>query len=166
MKFEHMIKKILKFKAIGLSIFGKKTKMLPNRLVNLRLPLLRFSQAINIRRTEQRAKHAGAENDNPVNYTSSPAHSHKSYDTFFPQQKYDRPWYQPISVLVSTAAFLIYFLVLREENDLDDRVQRSLYEHFPSMEESQLKTYIDYEKEKGGNVDMHEKRLSEFKNKK
>lgn len=54
-----------------------------------------------------------------------------------------RPTYSPYIVHVSLAVFLIYFLYLREENDIDDLLKRDLYDHF-GEEASRLKKAYDY----------------------
>lgn len=50
----------------------------------------------------------------------------------------DAPWYQMYSVVFSTAIFLIYFCVLREESDVDLELEKSLYDRVPGLEETQL----------------------------
>lgn len=54
-----------------------------------------------------------------------------------------RATYSPYIVNFSLAVFLIYFLYLREENDIDDLFKRDLYDHF-GEEASRLKKAYDY----------------------
>lgn len=54
-----------------------------------------------------------------------------------------RPEYSPYIVHVSLMAFLIYFCMLREENDIDDLLKRDLFDHF-GEEASRLKKAYDY----------------------
>lgn len=54
-----------------------------------------------------------------------------------------RPTYSPYIVQVSLIVFLIYFLCLREENDIDELLGRDLYDHF-GEEASRLKKAYDY----------------------
>lgn len=54
-----------------------------------------------------------------------------------------RPKYSPWIVHFSLASFLIYFCILREENDVDELLKRDLYDHF-GEEASRLKKAFDY----------------------
>lgn len=54
-----------------------------------------------------------------------------------------RPEYSPYIVHVSLMVFLIYFCMLREENDIDDLLKRDLFDHF-GEEASRLKKAYDY----------------------
>lgn len=54
-----------------------------------------------------------------------------------------RATYSPYIVNFSLAVFLIYFLYLREENEIDDLFKRDLYDHF-GEEASRLKRAYDY----------------------
>ena len=94
----------------------------------------------------------------PIKYTSSRAHEHDPYETFLSRNK-DRPWYQPYVVIASTSAFLLYFLFLREENDLDEELKKSLYEIIPGLEEEDLKAKLDNAKNMGIENKNLEKRL-------
>lgn len=51
---------------------------------------------------------------------------------------YETPWYQRFVVIGSTAIFMIYFFILREENDIDRKLERSLFESVPGLEETQM----------------------------
>lgn len=53
------------------------------------------------------------------------------------------PEYSPYIVSLSLAAFLTYFCILREENDIDDLLRRDLFDHF-GEEASRLKKAYDY----------------------
>ena len=43
-----------------------------------------------------------------------------------------------ISMLLSIVVFMCYFCILREENDVDRRMERPLYTHVPAMEKQVL----------------------------
>merc|ERR1711976_429754 len=60
--------------------------------------------------------------DTPLKYSKSAAADFSTLDDLKGEIP-DAPWYQPISVTISLAAFLVYFLMLREENDLDASIQ-------------------------------------------
>lgn len=51
--------------------------------------------------------------------------------------------YKAYIVSASLAVFMIYFCILREPNDLDDAMDRDLYDHF-GPEASRLKKAYDY----------------------
>lgn len=75
----------------------------------------------------------------PIKYVGSQAHAFQSKlgrsgAGSFP----DAPWYQMYSVVFSTAIFLIYFCVLREESDVDLELEKNLYDRVPGLEEAQL----------------------------
>lgn len=71
--------------------------------------------------------------DKPVPYLSSQAANWKAEHARIPPSK-DVSWITPYSVTISTAAFLIYFLILREENDIDDIIYRPLPETVKGIE--------------------------------
>ncbi|KAK7111489.1 uncharacterized protein [Littorina saxatilis] len=72
------------------------------------------------------------------------------------------PWYQTISISISLGAFLIYFLVLREENDLDVELNYSLFERVPQLEEHQVKLALDYFRRQGKDTRELQERLAEI----
>ena len=69
--------------------------------------------------------------DKPYKYSTSDARYHSSLDTFAPVPKNPPPWYQRYSITISMAVFLVYFGILREENDLD----AALYEASPVLKD-------------------------------
>lgn len=72
------------------------------------------------------------------------------------------PWYQPFSVVGSVALFLIYFCLLREENDMDREFDKTLYDRIKGLEKAQLLQSYKYNKEHGKSVADIEKRLKEI----
>uniref|UniRef100_A0A1Q3FF17 Putative conserved plasma membrane protein n=1 Tax=Culex tarsalis TaxID=7177 RepID=A0A1Q3FF17_CULTA len=88
-------------------------------------------------------------NDKPLQYFNSPASRWRAEHTRSGQDNQDMPWYQPYVVIASMAVFLLYFCVLREENDIDRSLEKSLYEHIPGLEEKQLVVSYHYNKENG-----------------
>ena len=101
----------------------------------------------------------------PVKYSTSKAGSWQTVDTFSPPPK-DMPWYQPYSVILSIVAFLVYFGILREENDIDQELSKTLYERMPGLEEHQLKESIKFNTEKGKDTTALKARLAELRNEK
>jgi hypothetical protein len=59
------------------------------------------------------------------------------------------PDIQPFVVVSSVAAFLIYFLYLREENDIDEEMKKPLWEKVPGLERQQLEMLLKYNAEHG-----------------
>lgn len=98
--------------------------------------------------------------DEPVKFSTSSARSHSAYETFL--IKRNAPWYQSYVVLGCTSAFLLYFLVLREENDLDEEIGKSLFERIPGLEEKDLLAKISNAKSLGMDSKPFEKRLKEI----
>ncbi|XP_023952754.1 uncharacterized protein LOC112056551 [Bicyclus anynana] len=72
------------------------------------------------------------------------------------------PWYQPYSVVGSVAVFLIYFCILREENDVDKEFTKTLYERIKGLEKQQLLQSYKFNKENGLSVAEIEMRLQEI----
>lgn len=63
----------------------------------------------------------------------------------------DVPWFQTYVVCGSVAIFLIYFCILREENDVDLELEKSLYDRVPGLEHTQL--VINYKYNRENNID-------------
>ncbi|OQR78705.1 hypothetical protein BIW11_06233 [Tropilaelaps mercedesae] len=85
-----------------------------------------------------KSKSSAADNiDEPVVYSTSKASQWKARQTFRPPQRVqDMPSAQPISVLISMGAFMLYFFVLREENDVDEMLYRPLNETIPGIDKT------------------------------
>jgi len=111
--------------------------------------------------TKESGRDDAGEKESPVRYTTSKAHEHSPFDTFLYKNKF--PWYQPAVVLVSTSVFLIYFCVLREENDIDDELSRSLYEKIPGLEEKSIQGQINSAKQLGKDTSFLEKHLRDVR---
>lgn len=84
--------------------------------------------------------------DEPIKYFGSEAAKWKAYQTrsgsIHPNK--DRLWYQPYVVMASLIVFMVYFCILREENDVDGELVKSLYDRVDGMEEMQLKIVHRY----------------------
>lgn len=72
------------------------------------------------------------EDDKPYQYTTSNAAKWKAAQSFRAPEN-DAPPAQRWSVVASIAAFLIYFCILREENDLDQHLARPITETIPEL---------------------------------
>jgi hypothetical protein len=71
-------------------------------------------------------------------------------------------WYQPLVVVTSVAVFLIYFCILREENDIDRDLEISLYDRVDGLEATDLTLSYRYNKKRGLDVTALEKRMREL----
>uniref|UniRef100_A0A8D8Y3I3 Uncharacterized protein n=1 Tax=Cacopsylla melanoneura TaxID=428564 RepID=A0A8D8Y3I3_9HEMI len=67
----------------------------------------------------------------------------------------DTPWYQSIAVVGSVAVFLIYFCVLREENDIDIELDKNLYDRVEGLEVTNLNVARKYFLEQGNSLEVN-----------
>ncbi|CAH0719612.1 unnamed protein product, partial [Brenthis ino] len=98
----------------------------------------------------------------PVKFSTSEAARRQMPSVFRNKKVESMPWYQPYSVVGSIAVFLIYFCVLREENDVDLEFDKTLYDRIKGLEKEQLLQSYRYNKEQGKSVTEIEKRLQEI----
>lgn len=98
----------------------------------------------------------------PLPYFGSPAERYRGAESRQGYTEYGWPSYQPYVINGSIAIFLIYFCVLREENDIDEKLGGNLYDHVPDMELVQLKRGYIYNQENNLSNDGIEKRLKEL----
>jgi len=96
-------------------------------------------------------------------YTKSAAGKWKSFDTFTlpPEAQRARPKAEPFVVSITVSIFLIYFLWLREENDVDLEMDKPLYERLPTLERAQLKAQIRRNEREGLDNEFLQQRLQE-----
>lgn len=98
----------------------------------------------------------------PIKFSTSQAAKRKLAVPIYQKKSETMPWYQPYSVVGSVAAFLIYFCVLREENDVDTEFTKTLYDRIKGLEKEQLLQSYRYNKENGKSVEDIERRLREI----
>lgn len=84
--------------------------------------------------------------DAPVKFSETQARHWKAKTTRMGAEN-TRLWYEPYVILTSITVFMIYFTILREENDIDEELGRSLYSRIDGLEEHQLKLSLAYNKE-------------------
>uniref|UniRef100_A0A182JJ20 Uncharacterized protein n=1 Tax=Anopheles atroparvus TaxID=41427 RepID=A0A182JJ20_ANOAO len=101
-------------------------------------------------------------NNEPIKYFGSQASRWTAQRSRSGPKGQDIPWFQPYVVNFSVAIFLIYFCILREENDIDEGLGRSLFEHVPGLEEQQLIVSYHYNKENGLSTIDIERRMKEL----
>jgi len=67
-----------------------------------------------------------------------------------------------LSFYISLAVFMIYFMVLRQENDIDEELSKPLWQRLPSLEEQVLHERIILGKSKGDDVTKYELRYNQL----
>lgn len=108
-------------------------------------------------------KTAVEQDDKPIKYFGSQAASWSARQSHHNPNIGDEVWYQPLVISGSLAIFLIYFCILREENDVDAKLDMSLYDRIEGLEELQLEASIKYNKGNGLSTLELEKRLKELR---
>lgn len=103
--------------------------------------------------------------DAPVKFSSTAARQWKAKSTRVGYER-SRLWYEPYVILGSISIFLIYFGILREENDVDEELKRSLYTRIQGLEEHQLRVSLDYNREHNLDTTAIVKRLEELEKEK
>ena len=98
-------------------------------------------------------KGASDVNDEPVKFSQSKA---KDHVTFIRKSKSHPATAR--SLLISMTVFLLYFCVLREENDLDEKIEAMF-----SLEELDVLRAIEYARVAGRDTTELEKRLDELR---
>jgi len=101
--------------------------------------------------------------DQPVKFSTSGANKHRAYDSFYRES--NAPWYQVHCVTGSLAVFLLYFCVFREENDLDEYVNESIWDKVPQLKEQDLVQKISKGKKLGTDVSELVEELKELRQK-
>jgi len=86
--------------------------------------------------------------DKPIKFTTSKASQWTAKDTHGGGND-DMPRLQPLVVSLSVGIFLLYFCVLREENDIDEVMKIPLWERVPGLERKQLEVVLQYNEEHG-----------------
>jgi len=88
--------------------------------------------------------------DKPIKFSTSKAALWKASDTHGGGSgKDDMPRFQPLVISLSVGVFLLYFLYLREENDIDEMMKQPLWERVPGLERKQLEVLLQYNEEHG-----------------
>lgn len=99
--------------------------------------------------------------DEPIKYSTSEAAKWKAIYSTSGESYYETPKIQSTVVVFSLTAFMVYFCILREENDLDEWM-RDLEKTMPlQVEEAQLRAEIENCKKKGLDIKLLESRLKE-----
>ncbi|CAH1100047.1 unnamed protein product [Psylliodes chrysocephalus] len=101
----------------------------------------------------------------PIKFSASPASKYKARST---RTGYYEPrlWYEPYVIMTSISVFLVYFMFLREENDIDEDLGRNLYSRIEGLEELQLRQSLEYNLAHGKESAAIVKRLKEIEEEK
>ncbi|KAK0162090.1 hypothetical protein PV327_008455 [Microctonus hyperodae] len=77
--------------------------------------------------------------DQPIKYSTSPAALWTAENSQSGTNNDDIPDCQPPIAIISTATFLIYFVLLREPNDIDEMLEKELGDHVKYIDTGALK---------------------------
>ncbi|XP_056631234.1 uncharacterized protein LOC130441533 [Diorhabda sublineata] len=102
------------------------------------------------------------EDTGPIKYSTSPASKYSAKSTRTGVHSEPRLWYEPYVIITSITVFMIYFTILREENDIDEELGRSLYSRIEGLEEFQLKQSLAYNESHGEDTKEIKQRLAEL----
>lgn len=91
---------------------------------------------------DQRVTAETDDDDQPIKYSGSKA-AYMRINEYRDPYGDQVPWYQPHCVSLSLTIFLIYFCILREENDIDLLLNRELGDHFLQSEDAVAKKNAD-----------------------
>ena len=100
--------------------------------------------------------------EKPLAFSKSKAASLSGNPMFSRNNMNDTPWYQPFSISLSLGAILIWFCVLREENDVDKELGKSLYDRVEGLEKKQLQLALQQSQYSGNDTEAIRKRLAEM----
>ncbi|XP_025204743.1 uncharacterized protein LOC112601365 [Melanaphis sacchari] len=89
---------------------------------------IKTQSSLTVTRNASNKNDIDAELNKPVKYTTSPAHDWKAQHSRIGSKAEFGPWYEPHAVSLSLIIFMIYFFILREENDLDLLLDKPLSE--------------------------------------
>ena len=102
--------------------------------------------------------------DAPLPFSKSKAASWSAKSSFSGKQSVEEePWYQPLVISISIGAILLWFCVLREENDLDRELEKTLYDRVDGLEEKQLELVLEHNRTQGLDTRAIQARLNEIK---
>jgi len=99
-------------------------------IANDKQQMLMYSQKTSMQKEDK----MDVDFDKPVQFSSSEAAQFSSSQSSQEGVRTNRAKYEHIIVRVSLAVFMIYFCVLREENDLDQSIGESIFSKVPDLE--------------------------------
>lgn len=127
------------------------------RVSSLALPILKGKSQTRSLCTETK--------DEPVRFSTSQARKWRVRQTFGPgahPKNYRHEFFRLVLIIGSIIIFLVYFCILREENDIDEELEVPLINRIKGLEESQLRQAIEFNKSHGISTKELEQRLKEI----
>ncbi|KAF2895666.1 hypothetical protein ILUMI_10525 [Ignelater luminosus] len=115
----------------------------------------------NVKYSTTKVEETNTETDKPIAYTKSAASQWQAKSSRMGTAT-ERLWYEPYVALGSIAVFMIYFCILREENDIDKEFDRTLYQRIKGLEEKQLWLALQYNEKHGLDTTEIKNRLEEI----
>ena len=115
----------------------------------------------NLNQQKEEAKNTEDDKDAPIPYLGSRAAKWRASDTFY-GEKHNWPPSQRYVIFASTVIFLLYFILLREENDHDEWLKQPLWQRIPGLEKKQLISCIADRNAKGLDSSEYKARLLEI----
>ncbi|XP_023212099.1 uncharacterized protein LOC111614955 [Centruroides sculpturatus] len=104
-----------------------------------------------------------SDDDQPIKFSSSKAANWKAKNSLEGVQS-DTPKSQGFVIAICLSTFLIYFCVLREENDIDEMLgSQSAWKQVPGLEEGLIKAAIQEHKKLGKDTSELENALKHNK---
>lgn len=101
--------------------------------------------------------------DKPIQFSTSRAATWKARDSYGSDESEDKmPWYQPYVISGCVVTFLMYFCVLREENEADQNLRKTLYDYIDGIEEQQLKMSLEHNIQMGKDTSAITARLKQI----
>ncbi|XP_011184605.1 uncharacterized protein LOC105213453 [Zeugodacus cucurbitae] len=113
------------------------------------------------RQASNTPKPSNESSNEPIKFFGSQAATWRARDTRSGGSE-DTLWFQPYVISGSLAVFLLYFCILREESDIDKRLEGNLFDQVAGLEEVQLTVNYKYNRENGLDTSQIEKRLLEL----
>jgi len=140
-------------KSIIKPAFSSKVFFCPSCMLSRQLST---TPTIMFRQSQVRAQ----EDTGPIKFSQSAAYNLNPL-TANAKQREETPWFQGPLIVFSMTACLIYFTILREENDLDNQLSGRLYDRVDGLERQDLITTIKRNEEKGEDTTALRERLRE-----
>lgn len=139
-----------------------------DRLLRLSHRCIYTTCHVSIKQTTYTKKAQEAQDPNsPVKFSTSDAKKWDSMNTFAPEKGRRVPAAQPFIIVACLSIFLVYFIFIREENELDRKLMRPLEETVPNIKEFTLRKQIEeYERLGLDSRELKHALASEIKRKK
>jgi len=115
------------------------------------VPILRISRQFSISKVKYGKDAEEEEDKGPVKFTTSAGHRLSPNFAYNPESESDKqPWYQFPVITISMLSLMVYFFILREDNDIDEMIGGgSLFDHVQGLEKAQLEACIMYYEKHG-----------------